>query len=83
LGLAGLLVPEDHGGVGASAREAAVVLEELGRTVAPLPFLTSAVVATTLLLDAGTELLPALAAGSGPPRSPCYSRRPQTARRHR
>ncbi|MFD6106762.1 acyl-CoA dehydrogenase family protein, partial [Nocardia salmonicida] len=43
LGLAGLLVPEDRGGAGASAREAAVVLEELGRFVAPVPFLTSAV----------------------------------------
>jgi alkylation response protein AidB-like acyl-CoA dehydrogenase len=53
LGLAGLLVPEDRGGAGASAREAAVVLEELGRSVAPVPFLTSAVLATTALL-AGT-----------------------------
>ena len=34
LGLAGLLVPEEHGGVVASAREAAVVMEELGRAVA-------------------------------------------------
>ena len=51
LGLAGLLVPETRGGAGASAREAAVVLEELGRAVAPVPFLTSAVVATTALLD--------------------------------
>ena len=50
LGLAGLLVPESAGGAGASAREAAVVLEELGRSVAPVPFLTSAVVATTALL---------------------------------
>lgn len=49
LGLAGLLVPEEHGGAGATAREAAVVLEELGRTVAPVPFLTSAVIATTAL----------------------------------
>jgi alkylation response protein AidB-like acyl-CoA dehydrogenase len=47
LGLAGLLVPEDRGGAGATAREAAAVLEELGRFVAPVPFLTSAVVATT------------------------------------
>ena len=31
LGLAGLLVPESLGGVGAGPREAAVVLEELGR----------------------------------------------------
>ncbi|WP_240136419.1 acyl-CoA dehydrogenase family protein [Streptomyces sp. MUM 178J] len=63
LGLAGLLVPEERGGAGASAREAAVVLEELGRTVAPVPFLTSAVVATTLLLDTEGDLLGSLAAG--------------------
>jgi alkylation response protein AidB-like acyl-CoA dehydrogenase len=49
LGLAGLLVPEAVGGAGASAREAAVVLEELGRFVAPVPFLTSSVVATAVL----------------------------------
>ncbi|EKA60447.1 MULTISPECIES: acyl-CoA dehydrogenase family protein [Janibacter] len=64
LGVAGLLVPESLGGVGASAREAAVVLEELGRAVAPTPFLTSAVVATTTLLSAGDEThLPRLASG--------------------
>ncbi|MEV0855307.1 acyl-CoA dehydrogenase family protein [Nocardia fluminea] len=63
LGLAGLLIPEDRGGAGASAREAAVVLEELGRFVAPVPFLTSAVVATTLLLDSDGPLLGQLAAG--------------------
>jgi alkylation response protein AidB-like acyl-CoA dehydrogenase len=63
LGLAGLLVPEDRGGAGASAREAAVVLEELGRAAAPVPFLTSAVVATTVLLDADGDLLEWLAAG--------------------
>jgi len=67
LGLAGLLVPEEYGGAGASAREAAVVLEELGRSVAPVPFLTSSVIATTTLLagptDAGRELLTGLAAG--------------------
>ncbi len=63
LGLAGLLVPEDRGGAGASAREAAVVLEELGRAAAPVPFLTSAVIATTALLDADGDLLTGLAAG--------------------
>jgi alkylation response protein AidB-like acyl-CoA dehydrogenase len=63
LGLAGLLVPEDRGGAGASAREAAVVLEELGRFAAPVPFLTSAVVATTALLESEGDLLAALAAG--------------------
>ncbi len=34
IGAAGLLVPEKLGGQGASHREAAVVLEELGRSVA-------------------------------------------------
>ena len=62
LGLAGLLVPESLGGAGASAREAAVVLEELGRFAAPVPFLTSSVVATAALGDSA-ELLGALAAG--------------------
>ena len=50
MGLAGLLVPEALGGQGATHREVAVVLEELGRAVAPAPYLTSAVVATEALL---------------------------------
>ncbi|MEU3953039.1 acyl-CoA dehydrogenase family protein [Streptomyces achromogenes] len=64
MGLAGLLVPEEQGGQGASHREAAVVLEELGRAVAPVPYLTSAVVATEALLACGdAELLERLASG--------------------
>ncbi len=69
LGLAGLLVPEALGGQGASAREAAVVLEELGGAVAPTPFLGSAVLATSALLGCDTAdeavagLLGRLAAG--------------------
>ena len=64
MGLAGLLVPESLGGQGATHREAAVVLEELGRAVAPVPYLTSAVVATEALLACGDdELLGALASG--------------------
>ncbi|MDT0571348.1 acyl-CoA dehydrogenase family protein [Streptomyces sp. DSM 3412] len=64
MGLAGLLVPEELGGQGATHREVAVVLEELGRAVAPVPYLTSAVVATEALLaaDAG-DLLGELASG--------------------
>ncbi|GHJ42188.1 acyl-CoA dehydrogenase family protein [Streptomyces sp. TS71-3] len=50
MGLAGLLVPEHLGGQGATHREVAVVLEELGRAAAPVPFLTSAVLATEALL---------------------------------
>ncbi len=52
LGLAGLVVPEARGGAGATAREAGVVLEELGRSVAPVPFLSSSMVATAALLRA-------------------------------
>jgi len=62
LGLAGLLVSEAGGGAGASAREAAVVLEELGRSAAPVPFLTSAVVATAVL-----GAVPAHMDGNGDP----------------
>lgn len=64
LGAAGLLVPESLGGAGAGAREAAVVMEEIGRAVAPVPFLSSAVLATVALLRAGdTETVSALAQG--------------------
>ncbi|MFF4901366.1 acyl-CoA dehydrogenase family protein [Streptomyces sp. NPDC001068] len=64
MGLAGLLIPEKLGGQGASHREVGVVLEELGRAVAPVPYLTSAVVATEALLacDDG-QLLGKLASG--------------------
>ena len=64
LGLPGLLVPESLGGAGATAREAAAVLEEIGRAAAPSPFLTSSVVATTVLVALGdTTILPLLASG--------------------
>ncbi len=54
IGVAGLLVPESSGGSGASAREVAVVLEELGRAVTPVPFLTSSVLATAGVAGRGT-----------------------------
>ncbi|PXA76545.1 MULTISPECIES: acyl-CoA dehydrogenase family protein [Auritidibacter] len=58
IGLAGLLISEDHGGFGGGPREAATVLEELGGAVAPVPFLTSSVLATQVLnhLEAGDAL---------------------------
>ena len=65
LGMAGLLVPEQLGGAGAGAREAAVVMEEIGRAVAPVPFLSSAVLSTVALLEAGdTDTVKQLASGS-------------------
>ncbi len=82
IGAAGLLVPEKLGGQGASAREAAVVLEELGRFVTPVPYLTSGVLAVTALLGCDTAqedvatLLGALAEGR-------TGGRPRTAAAHR
>jgi len=65
LGCAGLLIPESHGGAGATYREAAVVAEEIGRSVASVPYLGSAVVATAAAVAAGDdELLAGLAAGT-------------------
>jgi len=65
VGCAGLLIPEHLGGAGATFREAAVVAEEIGRAIAPVPFLGSAVIATTALWAAGdTALLPELASGA-------------------
>jgi alkylation response protein AidB-like acyl-CoA dehydrogenase len=64
VGCAALAVPEELGGAGASWREAAVVAEELGRAVAPVPFLGSAGIAAALLLALGErELLAGLASG--------------------
>jgi alkylation response protein AidB-like acyl-CoA dehydrogenase len=68
LGAGSLHVPESLGGQGASGREVAVVLEELGRTVAPVPFLGCAVLATTALLGCEAtgevrELLDAFGSG--------------------
>lgn len=67
IGVAALTVPEQYDGVGATFFEAAVVLAELGRSLAPSPLLAT-VVATEALLAGGTEeakarLLPRIAAG--------------------
>ncbi|MBI2168666.1 MAG: acyl-CoA dehydrogenase family protein [Actinobacteria bacterium] len=60
LGVAGILVPEEHGGLGLGMVDMGVVLEELGRAVFPGPFLASAVGAVSL---ADPALLPRLASG--------------------
>ncbi len=68
LGWLGLHVPEEYGGEGAGLPELAVVLEELGRVVAPGPFLptvlASAVIAETGSDEQRRELLPGLVDGS-------------------
>ncbi|MET9081047.1 acyl-CoA dehydrogenase family protein [Streptomyces sp. NPDC004237] len=69
LGLPGLALPERYGGAGCSVTEVALAAEELGRALAPSPFLATAVLAAPLLLALGTEaqraaLLPGIADGS-------------------
>jgi len=64
LGCAGLLIPERDGGAGASYREAASAAEALGSSVAPVPFVGSAVVATAALLSVASATPPGTAAGA-------------------
>jgi alkylation response protein AidB-like acyl-CoA dehydrogenase len=68
LGLAGLIVPEAHGGAGMGPVELLVAMEEMGRALLCAPYLGTAVLATQTLLrcaDAATqkELLAEIAAG--------------------
>ncbi len=68
IGVAGLSIPERFGGSGATAQEEAIVAEELGRSLAAMPYLASVALAANLLLaggdeDACAEHLPAIAAG--------------------
>jgi alkylation response protein AidB-like acyl-CoA dehydrogenase len=68
IGVAGLAIPEQYGGAGATIAEACVVLEELGRTLAPVPMLSSALTSQALLLSgdaaACARLLPLIASGT-------------------
>jgi alkylation response protein AidB-like acyl-CoA dehydrogenase len=54
MGFAGLLVPEEFGGSGLGCVEAGVVMEEIGRTLMPSPFLSTGVVAATALARGGS-----------------------------
>ena len=67
MGFTGVLVPEAYGGLGLGHVEAGVVMEEIGRTLTPSPFLSTAVVAATALVRGGggaaAEHLPRIAAG--------------------
>jgi len=67
LGLTGLVVGEDQGGMGMGAVEAMVVMEELGRGLVNAPFAAGALVAPSLLAVAPDALkaawLPRVASG--------------------
>ena len=69
LGWTALRIPEEHGGLGLSVLELCVLAEEVGRSLAPVPFSSSVLLATEALIQAGTEAqkakwLPKLADGS-------------------
>ena len=68
LGWLGIVVPEEYGGAGLGWTELMVVLEELGRGLAPEPLLATVLLGATTLLLGGSEAqqqaqLPAVVAG--------------------
>lgn len=68
LGWVGILIPEEYGGAGMGLADLAVILEELGRVLAPEPFLSTVLLAGQALTSAGSEAqrhtwLPAIATG--------------------
>ncbi|MGO4200979.1 acyl-CoA dehydrogenase [Rhodococcus sp. TAF43] len=64
LGMLGLHLPEEVGGAGYGLVELAIVTEELGRSMVPGPFLSTAVVSTVLNEAGRTAELPGLADGT-------------------
>ena len=67
-GLVGILIPENRGGGGLTLLEAALVFEEIGRAMAPVPAFVSGVIGAGLLMEAGSEAqqgdwLPRIASG--------------------
>ncbi|MDT0275358.1 acyl-CoA dehydrogenase family protein [Blastococcus goldschmidtiae] len=72
MGLLGLPFAEEHGGMGAGPVEVAIVAEEIGRVLAPEPFIEAVVLAGGLISSVGSdaqkgELLEAIAGGSSLP----------------
>jgi alkylation response protein AidB-like acyl-CoA dehydrogenase len=68
LGWVGILIPESHGGAGMGLADLAVVLEALGRTLAPEPFLSTVLLGAQAIALGGSEAqrqawLPRVAAG--------------------
>src|SRR5215469_10948956 len=69
MGWLGAAIPEQYGGAGLGYEGLCVLAEELGRVLAPVPFASSAYLATEALLLAGSDaqkrrLLPKLADGT-------------------
>lgn len=55
MGLAGLIIPEEHGGAGMSYVELLVVMEEMGRALLCAPYLGTAVFAANAILACADE----------------------------
>lgn len=69
LGWVGLMFPEQYGGLGMDFADLCVVLEEVGRALAPEPFISTVLMAGQALMLAGShdqksKWLPAIADGS-------------------
>jgi len=63
-----MAIPEAYGGAGFTFMEQAILMEEMGRSLFPAPFLSSIVLGADLILTAGSEgqkleLLPGVASG--------------------
>ena len=68
LGLPAVHIPERYGGQGFGFAELGIVMEEMGRALLCAPYFSSAVLATSAILNAGTEeqklkFLPSLGSG--------------------
>ena len=68
MGWLGAAIPEEYGGAGFGQLELALIAEEIGRALAPIPFSSSVYLATEALMLAGTDeqkqrYLPRLASG--------------------
>ena len=80
LGLSGLLIPESYGGGGLGLLEGALVYEEIGRAMAPVPHFVSSVMSAKVLLAAGSDAQKlSLIHISEPTRHICLSRMPSSA----
>jgi alkylation response protein AidB-like acyl-CoA dehydrogenase len=55
MGFSGLLIAEQFGGSGLGSVEAGILMEEIGRTLMPSPFLATSVLAASALARSGSE----------------------------
>lgn len=68
MGLLGIMLPEEYGGIGLNLLDCALIYEELGRGLAPGPHFVSSVIAVEAISRGGSdaqklELLPQISAG--------------------